>query len=124
VSAAARYFNVPARAMNTTPDWIYLDDPADVERFNRGLTCGAKLIKLRRTVDHFVVGMFKLTERPGAGRCGTGTGELAAVAFQIRKARITQWVRVDPSAPVPGATATPTPTPTPTPTTVPGTSSA
>jgi ribosomal protein L16/L10AE len=42
-----------------------------------------------------------LTERPGAGRCGTGTGETARTAFRVRDDHITEWLRVQdiPDAP-------------------------
>ena len=127
VTAATRYFAVPTLVSNGDPDWIPLTSRADVKKFNRTLPCGAKLIRTRRSTDGFVVGVFRLTERPGAGECGTGTGETAAVAFLIEKKHITRWVRVpdDPTTPTPSPTATPsatatptatdTPTPTPTP---------
>jgi hypothetical protein len=127
VTAATRYFAVPTLVSNGDPDWIPLTSRADVKKFNRTLPCGAKLIRTRRSTDDFVVGVFRLTERPGAGECGTGTGETAAVAFLIEKKHITRWVRVpdDPTTPTPSPTATPsatatptatdTPTPTPTP---------
>src|SRR3954447_10528609 len=119
VTAAARYFSLPSLVSNGTPGFVVLDSLLDVKTFNAGLPCGAKLIATRRSVEHFVVGTFKLTERPGRGECGTGTGSTVAVAFMIRNAHITHWVRDD-SLSNPSATATPTPTPdasvTPTPT--------
>jgi hypothetical protein len=107
VTAAARYFSVPTLVANASLPPAYLDTFNDVKAFNRTLPCGAELIRTRRGVEGFVVGIFRLTERPGAGECGTGTGDTAAVAFLIRKRHITQWVRVDPDAPDP----TPTPDP-------------
>ncbi len=104
VAAASRYFSVPALAVN--PDPAFLATASDVQAFNRGLPCGAKLVKLRRSVEPmFVVGIFRLTERPGAGECGTGAGNLAAVAFRIYRGHITSWIRAD------SELATPTPTP-------------
>jgi len=103
VDAAARYFSVPSRVSNADPGWVLLETSKEVQAFNRGLPCGAKLIKTRRSVERFVVGVFELTDRPG-GECGTGTGTRAAVAFLIREGHITSWIRVDE-----GATPTPTP---------------
>ena len=104
VAAAARYFSVPALAVNPAP--AFLATAADVESFNRELPCGAKLVKMRRSAEPaFVVGIFRLTERPGSGDCGTGTGNLAAVAFRIYRGHITSWIRAD------SELATPTPTP-------------
>jgi hypothetical protein len=91
VIAASRYFTVPSMVSNGGNDAL-LSSPKDVKEFNRTLPCGAKLVKTRRATNHFVVGTFELTERPGAD-CGTGTGHLAEVAFRIQRHRITQWVR-------------------------------
>jgi hypothetical protein len=110
VSAAARYFTVPSKVSNDSPDWIPLNTTAEVKAFNQGLPCGAKLMDVRRGPDNFVVGTFRLTERkgPGAG-CGGGVGGTAAVAFLIRGEHIEQWVRNDDAASDPTPTATPTP---------------
>lgn len=117
VSDAARYFTVPALVSNDSASFIKLGSAAEIEAFNRGLPCGAKLIRVRRGVADFVVGVFRLTERKGAGAgCGAGVGGTAAVAFLIRDGHIQQWVRADDAgaapAPAPGATSTPTPEPT------------
>jgi hypothetical protein len=116
VAAASRHFAVPAIVAN--PDRVRLDSRADVEQFNRTLPCGAKLIRTTRGEANFVVGVFRLTERPGSGQCGTGTGQVAVVAFLIEEDHIAVWFRVseDEAAPEPTATATPSPTPTATPT--------
>jgi hypothetical protein len=37
---------------------------------------------------------FRLTERPGPGQCGDGTGETAKTAFVIRDGKIVEWRRV------------------------------
>ena len=117
VNAAARYFSVPSMVSNNTPDWVVLGSPNEVKEFNRGLTCGAKLISTRRGTDQFVVGVFRLTERKGSpAPCGTGVGETAAVAFLISEKHITKWVRVlDPGQDDPTATPTPAPTASATP---------
>jgi hypothetical protein len=115
VEAAARYFRVPAAVSNDTPG-IVLKTARQVEAFNASFPCGARLLQTRRSVDPtFVVAIFRLTERPGPGKCGTGTGKKAAVAFQIRREHIRRWVRAD------AAIATPTPAPTPPPTIPPDT---
>jgi hypothetical protein len=113
VSAAARYFSVPAKVSNDSPDWIPLTTAAQVKSFNQGLPCGAKLMDVRRGPDDFVVGTFRLTERKGAGAGCVGVGGTAAVAFLIRREHIEQWVRNDDAASDPAATATPTPEPSP-----------
>jgi hypothetical protein len=113
VGAASRYFAVPSIVSNNTPMMV-LDTDAAVMEFNRGFPCGAKLISTRRAPDKFVLGIFELTERKGGTGCGTGTGSRAAVAFLIRARHITQWVRVQPGAPDPGAPSTPGPDATPT----------
>lgn len=114
LDTAARYFSVPTLVSNDAPGWQYLDSQSKIEEFNRGLSCGSKLIRARRGVDGFVVGIFKQVERKGDGAdCGTAVGETAAVAFLIKGEHITQWVQIDPDAAGAGATATPTPSPTP-----------
>ena len=115
VTAAARYFAVPSLVVNDSPTASVLRSRDAVKAFNRGLRCGGKLIRTRRGADDFVVGIFRQTERPGAGACAEH-GELAQVAFLIQKRHITWWVRVGENETAPGATATPSPTPTPTPT--------
>jgi hypothetical protein len=37
---------------------------------------------------------FELTERPGAGECGAGTGSRARTAFRIDNGKIAEWLRV------------------------------
>jgi hypothetical protein len=105
VNAAASYFDVPVVVSNGEPP-ATLASKADVLQFNATLACGAKLVKTRRDVDHYVIGTFELTNRPG-GNCGTGTGELAEVAFIIAHDRINQWLRL--SDPQPDPTPVPTP---------------
>jgi hypothetical protein len=100
VAAAARYFTIPAVVSNAGTDAL-LSSQADVKKFNKALPCGAKLVKTRRAVNHFVIGTFEWTDRPGAD-CGSGKGHLAEVAFRIQHHRITQWVRgPDPPDPAP-----------------------
>jgi hypothetical protein len=93
VAEAARFFRVPAEVFDGLNPRRALPDRAAVEQFNRGLPCGAKLITTQRQ-RRFVIGTFRLTERPGRGTCGDGVGESAATAFLIRGGRIALWLRV------------------------------
>jgi hypothetical protein len=106
VTAASRYFTIPSVVSNTGIDVATLSTKADVKKFNNGFPCGAKLVKVRRSVNHFVIGTFTLTARPGK-KCD-GTGHRAEVAFLIHRHHIQQWVR----APNPEPEPTPTPKPT------------
>jgi hypothetical protein len=105
VDAASRYFTVPSVVSSTGIDAATLSSRADVKQFNDGFPCGAKLVKVRRSVKHFVIGTFTLTERPG--KTCDGPGNLAEVAFLIHRHHIQQWVR----APDPEPEPTPTPKP-------------
>jgi hypothetical protein len=93
VSEASDYFEVPALVSNPAPVLRLLSRDA-VKQFNRGLPCGAELVGTERGAHALVIATFRLTERPGRGRCGTGTGALARTAFLIRGERIVQWLRV------------------------------
>jgi hypothetical protein len=97
VRAAARYFALPSVVSNGTAP-IKLDSRADVRFFNRTLPCGAKLIGTETAVNGFFFATFRLTERPGRGSCGAGTGQTARTAFRVRNHLITDWLRV-PDAP-------------------------
>jgi hypothetical protein len=92
VARAARYFSVPSVVQNGVPS--FLTSRAAVRHFNAGLVCGAKLLGVRRGKGHAALATFRLTRRPGAD-CGTGVGELAAVAFLVRRHRIIEWARDD-----------------------------
>ena len=52
----------------------------------------------------YTTAVFRLTERPGPGRCGPGTGQTARTTFVVRDGKIAQWRRVSdspqPSGPV------------------------
>jgi hypothetical protein len=106
VNAASRYFTIPSLVSTDAGGASRLRSRADVKAFNATLPCGAMLIRTRRSVHSFVIGTFKLTDRPG-GTCGTGTGALAEVAFLIRHHRINQWVRLADPTPTPSATPNP-----------------
>jgi hypothetical protein len=100
VRAAARYFALPSLVSNGTPP-IRLGTRAEAEFFNRSLPCGARVIATEPAPKGFFIATFRLTERPGAGECGTGTGETARTAFRVVDDHITDWLRVQdiPSAP-------------------------
>jgi hypothetical protein len=100
VRAAARYFAIPSLVSNGTAP-IKLETRAEAEFFNRTLPCGAELIGTEPAPHGFFIATFRLTERPGPGECGTGTGETARTAFRVRDELITDWLRVRdiPSAP-------------------------
>ena len=86
-------------ANGTSP--LKLETRAAAEFFNRTLPCGATLIDAEPAPHGFFIATFRLTERPGLGRCGSGTGETARTAFRVRDGRITEWLRVQdiPDAP-------------------------
>jgi hypothetical protein len=90
---AARLFRVPADVFDGVNPRRALPDRAAIEKFNRGLPCGARLVSTTRGQGSFVIGTFRLTERPGRGTC-TGVGQPAATAFLIRGGRIASWLRV------------------------------
>ncbi len=93
VRAAARYFALPSVVSNGTGP-IRLESRAAAEFFNRTLPCGAELVDTEPAPHGFFIATFRLTERPGRGRCGSGTGETARTAFRVRDGRITDWLRV------------------------------
>jgi hypothetical protein len=106
VGRANRYFRIPSRVSNGGPPFE-LRSRAAVDLFNRTLPCGARLESARLQPDGFVLATFRLTERPGRGRCGTGTGERARTLFDIEDGKIVQWLRaVDPGEPSEGPGAT------------------
>jgi hypothetical protein len=92
VAAAASYFAFPSIVENGTPP-VTLQTRDDAVAFNRSLPCGAKLIRAT-PFGRYIAATFRLTERPGAGSCGSGTGNLARTAFIIREGKITQWRRL------------------------------
>jgi hypothetical protein len=105
IAGAARYFALPAVVANGSPP-LRMSTLAQAEQFNRALPCGAKVVRLERGAHRYVIATFRLTERPGAGRCGSGTGALAQTAFRVRDDHITLWLRV-PTPAEQGAPSTP-----------------
>jgi hypothetical protein len=91
VAAAADYWEIPSVAQNGTPP-LELTSRDDVIAFNESLPCGAELVRAEPQGE-FTVATFELTERPGAGECGPGTGETARTAFVIEDGKIVEWRR-------------------------------
>jgi hypothetical protein len=92
VKRAASYFAVPAVVENGTPP-LRLGTRAAVRAFNRGLPCGARLLRTY-ALGRYTAAVFSLTERPGRGRCGSGAGRHASTAFLVRDGKIREWRRL------------------------------
>jgi hypothetical protein len=92
VDAAAEYFAIPSVAENGAI-LVRIRSIDDARRFNESLPCGARLIRADSTGE-FTTATFRLTERPGPGLCGPGTGGVAKTSFVIRDGEIAQWRRV------------------------------
>ncbi|MEK6273390.1 MAG: hypothetical protein AABM42_12235 [Actinomycetota bacterium] len=93
VDAAARYFATPSVAENG-PLLLQIKSLDAARRFNESLPCGARLVRAD-TQGQFTTATFRLTERPGPGTCGPGTGGAAKTSFVIRHGKIVEWRRVD-----------------------------
>jgi limonene-1,2-epoxide hydrolase len=92
VDAAARYFAIPSVAENG-PLLLNIKSIEDARRFNESLPCGARLVRAE-TQGQLTTATFRLTERPGPGTCGPGTGSAAKTSFVIRDGKIVEWRRV------------------------------
>jgi hypothetical protein len=92
VDAAARYFAIPSVAENG-PILLRIHSLDDARRFNQSLPCGARLVRAE-TQGEFTTATFRLTERPGPGTCGPGTGGTAKTSFVIHAGKIAEWRRV------------------------------
>jgi hypothetical protein len=96
VDRAVRYWAIPAIYSNGDQP-VKLTTAEAIRAVNaRDLVCGAKVVSVRRDPRdrHFVDVVFVLTERPGPGQCGTGTGHRAATAFRIENRKIAEWLRL------------------------------
>jgi len=91
VAAAAGYFALPSTVENGP--LLRIRDRGDARLFNSSLPCGAVLVRAESEGD-FTTATFRLTERPGPGVCGPGTGQDAQTAFVIEDGRIAEWRRV------------------------------
>ena len=92
VEGAAALFAVPSVAENG-PAVVEIEDRDDARLFNASLPCGARLIRATGEGD-FTVATFRLSERPGPGVCGAGSGGEARTAFVIEDGEIVEWRRV------------------------------
>jgi len=97
IEAAAAFFKLPSVAENGFR--LTIDTDADAATFNRSLPCGAELTAAE-SIDDYTLATFELTERPGAGSCGSGTGATGSTAFVIEDGLITEWRRIG-NPPVP-----------------------
>ena len=97
VAGAAEYFAVPSVAVNGGL-MLRIRSVEDAVAFNESLPCGAELLRAEGMGDT-VTATFRLTERPGPGMCGDGTGQLAQTAFEIEDGKIVEWRRVGEDAP-------------------------
>lgn len=92
VAKAAAYFAIPSVVQNGGPP-LRIRNRRGALLFNESLPCGARLVRAMRQ-GAYTVATFRLTERPGPGSCGGGTGQVAKTAFRVRDNRIVQWRRV------------------------------
>ena len=91
VDAAAAFFALPSAVENGLS--ARLTTEADARGFNASLPCGAELVDAQSEGD-FTTATFELTERPGPGVCGDGTGNEAQTTFVIEDGKIVEWRRV------------------------------
>ena len=94
VDRAAGYFALPVVVQQANA--IRLRTRTQVRQFNAGLPCGARLESVARE-GGYVVGTFRLTERPGR-RCDA-PGEDAKVAFRFKAGRFTEWRQLREASP-------------------------
>lgn len=90
---AADLFALPSRIDNGFT--IRATRRADVDLFNRSLSCGAELRKTEPASGGRLLATFRLVDGPGGGRC---SGE-AQVRFRIEAGHITEWIRLDTGPP-------------------------
>ncbi len=89
--AAAEFFALPSTVENGPT--LRLQTAADARLFNASLPCGAELTAAQ-SEGEFTTATFELTERPGPGVCGDGTGNEAQTTFVIEDGKIVEWRRV------------------------------
>lgn len=86
---AARFFVLPTIVSQGDP--VELTTRAQLQAFNDSLPCGARLLEVQHD-GRFVVGTFRLTERPD-NTCDA-PGQLVRVAFVFRGRRFSEWYQV------------------------------
>lgn len=92
IEGAAGYFALPSLAENG-PALVRIDNLEEARLFNESLPCGAELVRAT-SQGNFTNATFRLTERPGPGSCGQGSGHLAMTAFLIEDGEIVEWRRL------------------------------
>jgi hypothetical protein len=92
LDAAASYFALPSVAENG-PLRLRITTHREARAFNATLPCGAHVIRAS-SAGRFTTATFRLSERPGPGSCGPGSGGVARTEFVIRDGKIVQWRRV------------------------------
>ena len=88
-AGAARYFAVPSIVAQDMA--VQLQTREQVRRFNAGLPCGEQLLGVHHE-GRYIIGTFRLTDRPG--RPCTDLGRLSRVAFVFRARRFAEWRQV------------------------------
>jgi hypothetical protein len=83
---AAKFFALPAIVAQS--DTMQLATREDARTFNAGLPCGARLLAVQHN-GRFIIGTFRLTERPG--QVCQASGQLVRVAFVILSRHFTEW---------------------------------
>ena len=83
---AASFFALPAIVAQS--DTVQLATREDAKAFNAGLPCGARLLEVQHD-GRFIVGTFRLTDRPG--QTCQASGQLVRVAFVILQRHFTEW---------------------------------
>ena len=89
---AAELFAIPS-TVDSGVGAEQIADEQDALQFNLSLPCGAELLSTKQDGE-MTIATFKLTERPGPGSCGDGTGARAKTAFVVEDGLITVWQRV------------------------------
>ena len=102
IDGAAEFFALPSVAENGGIE-AEIETAGDARRFNESLPCGAELTRAEAEGE-LTIATFELSERPGPGSCGDGTGMTAQTAFVIEDGKIVEWRRIDDLAPAPAGT--------------------
>jgi predicted small lipoprotein YifL len=107
-AGAARFFAVPAIVSQDMA--VQLQTREQVRRFNAELPCGEQLLGVHPQ-GRYIVGTFRLTDRPGQP-C-TDVGRLSRVAFVFRARRFTEWRQIPDRPNAPPGPPEPEPAPPP-----------
>ena len=86
--AAAELFRLPAIVFQGSIGDVEIGDRATLVAFHEALPCGARLVSVQPQ-GRFVVGTFRLADRPGS-KCDA-PGETARVGFVAKRRRFTEW---------------------------------